>query len=170
MTLSNASNRVKYKLQQYDSEGMKQERPCKVQQSHESVKRDSIDHFDWEFIPRDWEPHREGCFPQDRTKTSVAQLEVMTTKVSFRWSLERYRLWQVKGTVEYVTAHDEVSAKPAALARKDIQSAKPVIIWQPPHALDHDFDPNHDLEIDFAPQTEAHVALDYEICRGPRLP
>ncbi len=45
--------------------------------------------------------------------------------------------WQVKATVEYVVSQDEISAKPATLERKDIQSMKPVVVWQLFHTFDH---------------------------------
>ncbi len=69
-------------------------------QSLESVKRGSIDRFDREFIPRDGKPHREGCFPPEPTKNAVAQLEVVSSKVSFRRSLKEFRLRQAKVTLE----------------------------------------------------------------------
>ncbi len=59
-------------------------------------------------------------------KTVVARLEVMSSKVSFRWSLKTFRLRQLKATLEYVVGQDEVSMKPATLDRKHIQSTKPV--------------------------------------------
>ncbi len=61
---------------------------------------------------------------------TVAQLELVSSKVSFR-------LWQIKATVEYVVGKDEVSTKTATLQRKDIQSTKLVLIWQLSHAFDH---------------------------------
>ncbi len=39
--------------------------------------------------------------------------------------------------MEYVVGQDEVSAKPATLERKDIQSTKPLLVWQLPHTFDH---------------------------------
>ncbi len=39
--------------------------------------------------------------------------------------------------MEYVVGHDGVPTKPALLERKDIQSMKPVLIWQVSHAFDH---------------------------------
>ncbi len=53
-------------------------------------------------------------------KTAVAQLEVMSSKVSFRLSLKKFLLQQVKATVEHVVGYNEVSAKPATLERKNI--------------------------------------------------
>ncbi len=41
--------------------------------------------------------------------------------------------------MEYIVDHDEVSAKPATFERKDIQSTKPVLVWQLSHAFDHTF-------------------------------
>ncbi len=38
--------------------------------------------------------------------------------------------------MEYVLGQDEVSAKPATFERKDIQSTKPVLVWQLSHAFD----------------------------------
>ncbi len=67
----------------------------------------------------------------------MAQLEVGSSKISLRWRLEKFRLWQVKATVEYVVGQNEVSAKPATLERKAIQSTKPVFTWQLSHAFDH---------------------------------
>ncbi len=49
---------------------------------------------------------------------------------------EKVRLWQVKATVAYVVAQNEVSAKPATLERKDIQSKKLVLVWQLSHSFD----------------------------------
>ncbi len=62
------------------------------------------------------------------------QLEVVSAKVSVRWCRKKFRLWQVKATVEYVVGQDEVSAKPATLERKDMQSTKPLFVWQISHA------------------------------------
>ncbi len=45
----------------------------------------------------------------------------------------------VEVIVEYVVGRDEVSAKPATLERKYIQSTKPVLVWQLSHAFDHMF-------------------------------
>ncbi len=67
----------------------------------------------------------------------MAQLVVVSSKTSLRWHLEKFRLWQVKATVEYVVGQDGVSAKPATLERKDIQSTKPVVVWQLSHTFDH---------------------------------
>ncbi len=39
--------------------------------------------------------------------------------------------------MEYVIGQDEVSAKPATLERKDIQSKKPVLVWQLSLAFDY---------------------------------
>ncbi len=61
--------------------------------------------------------------------TAVAQIVIVSSKVSLRWRLKIFRLRQVKATVEYVVSEDEISAKPATLERKDIQSEKPVLIW-----------------------------------------
>ncbi len=63
---------------------MEQETPRLVQQSFEIIKRNNIDHFDREFVPRDGKPHREGCFPPEQTKTTAAHLEVITSKASLR--------------------------------------------------------------------------------------
>ncbi len=41
---------------------------------------------------------------------------------------QTFHLRQVKATVEYVEGQDEVSAKPAMLERKDIQSTKPALV------------------------------------------
>ncbi len=60
-------------------------------------------------------------------KTAVAQLEVVSSKVSLRWRLEKLHLWLVKAAVEYVVDEDEVSAKPATLERKD---TKGIVIAQ----------------------------------------
>ncbi len=62
----------------------------------------------------------------EQTKTVVAQLEVVSSKVSLRWRLKKFRLWRVKATVEYDIGQDEVSAKSATLKRKDIQSTGPL--------------------------------------------
>ncbi len=51
----------------------------------------------------------------------------MSSKFSLHWCLEKIRLRQVKTTVEYVVDQDEVSAKPATLKRKKIQSMKPAL-------------------------------------------
>ncbi len=67
---------------------MGQERSCLVQQSLKSVKCGIIDHFDWELISRDGKPHREVYFPLEPTETAVAQLEVMSLRVSLRWNLK----------------------------------------------------------------------------------
>ncbi len=66
----------------------------------------------------------------------MAQLGVVSAKVSHRWRLKKFRPWQVKATVEYVVDQDEVSAKPATLERKHVQSTKPVLVWQLSHAFD----------------------------------
>ncbi len=42
-------------------------------------------------------------------ETTVAQLELVSSKVSLRWRLEKFRLWQFKATVEYVEGKDQVS-------------------------------------------------------------
>ncbi len=76
-----------------------------------------------EFIPRD------GKSP-GQTKTAMAQLEVVSSKDSLRWRLEKFRPWQVEATVEKVKGQNLFSAEPAKLERKDIQSPKPVLIWQ----------------------------------------
>ncbi len=73
----------------------------------------------------------------EQPKTAVAQIKVMSSRVSYRWSFEKFRLWQVMASVEYGVAQDEVSAKPATLERKDIRSTKSVLIWQIPHDFDH---------------------------------
>ncbi len=39
--------------------------------------------------------------------------------------------------MKYVVGQDKVSAKPATLERKNIQSTKPIHIWQLSHAFDH---------------------------------
>ncbi len=67
----------------------------------------------------------------------VAQLEVVSSKLSLRWRLEEFRLWQVKGTAEYVVGQNEVSTKQATLERKDNQSTKPLLVWPLPHTFDH---------------------------------
>ncbi len=56
----------------------------------------------------------------------VAQLEIVSSKVSLRWRLKKFRPWEVNATAEYVVGKDEVSTKPATPERKDIQSKKPV--------------------------------------------
>ncbi len=81
--LLSASNHVECHINEHDSQVREQERRCQFQQSLESVKRRSIDSFDLEFIPR------EGYFPPEQTKIVVAQLEVVTSKVSFDWSLKK---------------------------------------------------------------------------------
>ncbi len=45
--------------------GMKQGKPCLVQESLESVKPGVIDYFHREFIPRNGKSHREGYFPPE---------------------------------------------------------------------------------------------------------
>ncbi len=82
-----------------------------------------------EFIQRNGKSHREACFPPEQTKTVVVQIEVVSLKVSFRCSPNKFRLRQVKATVEYVVGQDEVSAKPVTLERKAIQSTMPVFTW-----------------------------------------
>ncbi len=54
----------------------------------------------------------------EQAKTAVAQLEVVSSKVSLRWRLKKFRPRQVKASVEYFVGQDEVSAKPATLERK----------------------------------------------------
>ncbi len=71
----------------------------------------------------------------------MAQHEVVSSKVSLRWYLKKFRLWQVKATVENAVGQDEVSAKPATLERKDIQLRKPVLVRQLSRTFDHTFDP-----------------------------
>ncbi len=39
--------------------------------------------------------------------------------------------------MEYFVGQDEVSAKPATLERKYIQSTKPGLVWQRSHTVDH---------------------------------
>ncbi len=101
-------------------EGMGTGKTMQIEQSLESVKRGSVDHFHREFIPRDGKSHRECCFPPEKAKTAVAQLEVVSSKMSLRWCLEKLRLWQVKATMEDVVGQNEVSAKAATFERKDI--------------------------------------------------
>ncbi len=48
-------------------------------------------------MPRDRKSHRE-----EQSKIAVAQLEVVSPKVSLRWRLEQFRLRQIKVTMEYV--------------------------------------------------------------------
>ncbi len=67
----------------------------------------------------------------------MAQLEVVSSKVSLPWRLKTIRPWQVRATVEYVVGQDEVSAKPTTLERKEMQSMKPVRVRQLSHAVDH---------------------------------
>ncbi len=55
----------------------------------------------------------------------------------FPLETHKFRLRQVETVVWYIVDQDEVSAKPATLERKDIQSTKPVFIWQLPNAFDH---------------------------------
>ncbi len=50
--------------------------------SLESVKRRRIDYFHREFIPQDGKSHREGCFPPEKAKNELAQLEAVSSKVS----------------------------------------------------------------------------------------
>ncbi len=52
------------------------------------------------------ESQRDGCFPLKKAKTAVAQIEVMSSKVSLRWRLKIFRLLQVKATVEYAVVQD----------------------------------------------------------------
>ncbi len=54
--------------------------------------------YQLDFFPRDGKSHREVCFPPPWAKTAVAQLEVVSSKVSLRLCLKRFRLWQVKST------------------------------------------------------------------------
>ncbi len=61
------------------------------------------------------EVHREGCFPPEKVRTVVAQLEVVSWKVSLRWRLEKFHPLHVKATVEYVAGQGEVFVKPATL-------------------------------------------------------
>ncbi len=68
---------------------------------------------------------------------AVAQLEVVSSKISLRWRLKIFHPWQFEATVEYVEGQDEVSVKPATLERKDIQATKPVIVWQLYHTIGH---------------------------------
>ncbi len=65
-------------------------------------------------------------------KTAVAQHEVVSAGTS-----KKFCLWQVKATVENVVGQDEVSVEPATLERKNIQSMKPVLVWQLSHVFDH---------------------------------
>ncbi len=67
----------------------------------------------------------------------MAHLEVVSSKVSLPCFLKTFRLWQVKAIVEYVVGQDEVFAEPVTLERKDIQSMKPVPVWQRSHSFDH---------------------------------
>ncbi len=97
----------------------------------------NIDHFDREYISRDGKAHREGYFPPEQTETAVVQLEVVFSKVSLRGRFEKFRLWQVKTTVEYIVGQYEVSAKPVTLERKEIQSTKPALVGQLSHTFDH---------------------------------
>ncbi len=54
-----------------------------------------------------------------------------------RWGLEKFRMREIKASVEDVVGEDKASAKTALLERKKIQSTKSFFIWQFPHAFDH---------------------------------
>ncbi len=51
------------------------------------------------------------AFLRQQTKTAVAQLATVSSKVSLRWRLKQF----LKATVEYFADQDEVSVKPATL-------------------------------------------------------
>ncbi len=48
----------------------------------------------------------------------MTYLEVMPSKVPFRWGLEKFRMREIKASVEDVVGEDKVSAKTAPLERK----------------------------------------------------
>ncbi len=102
-----ASTHVKWKVKEHGRQGRELGRPCKVQQSLENFKRVSIEQFHGKFILPDWKPHIKGCFAPEQTETAVAQLSVVSTKVSLRWRLKNPRLWQVNATVKYVVGRDD---------------------------------------------------------------
>ncbi len=70
------------------TEGKGQGKPCLVQESLKRSRRGRVDYFHQEFIPRVWKSHAEGCFPPEQSKPAVAQLEVVSSKVSHHWHLK----------------------------------------------------------------------------------
>ncbi len=51
--------------------------------------------------------------------------------------LRKFRMREIKASVEDVVGEDEVAVKTAPLERKKIQSTKSFFIWQFPYAFDH---------------------------------
>ncbi len=64
-------------MKEVSKDGLKQGRPCKVQQPLKSTLRWGIANVIWETVSRSGKPDGADCFPPEETKITIMYLELI---------------------------------------------------------------------------------------------